>query len=248
MVGGAEAAAGGAGWVAVALGRSGKRLRAIARAASVWVGVGRAAGGLARRVGPGKVGKYRRSGRRVGPGKARQYRRGGHRVGPGKARQYRRGGHRVGPGKPGPYRRLGSRGGLGVGVEVNVGGGIGWAEAVVVGGDGVVDGIAPAVGAEGVDVFVLGEVDGLQLGLEHVGDGAGEAWFDVAADDGGDETPEGGAEIAGGEVVAGEEVVEIFGERFGGLRLGFLLGVVEAEVGMVADAWGAAAAAVFVRE
>jgi hypothetical protein len=93
----------------------------------------------------------------------------------------------------------------------------------VVGGDGVADGIAPAVGAEGVDVFVLGEVDGLQLGLEHVGNGAGEAGFDVAAD-------------------------EVFGERFGGSRLGFFLGVVETEMRVAGDAWGAAAAAIFVRE
>jgi hypothetical protein len=39
---------------------------------------------------------------------------------------------------------------------------------VIVAGDGVADGFAPAVSAKGVDVFVLGEVDGLQLGLEHV--------------------------------------------------------------------------------
>jgi len=164
--------------------------------------------------------------------------------------------------KPGPYRcsvrRLRGRldasrqswnwlgfGGVGFGsVEVGVNVGVGRGKVFVVGIDGVADGVAPAVGAEGVDVFMLGEVDGLELGLEHVGDGAGEAGFDVAADDGGDEAAEGGAEIAGGEVFAREEVVEIFGERFGGLRLGFFLGVVEAEVGMVADAWGAAAAAI----
>jgi hypothetical protein len=34
--------------------------------------------------------------------------------------------------------------------------GVGRVEVVVVGGDGGVDGVAPAVGAEGVDVFVLG--------------------------------------------------------------------------------------------
>jgi hypothetical protein len=69
---------------------------------------------------------------------------------------------------------------------------------VVVGVYGGADGFAPAFGAEGVDVFVLGDMDGLQLGLEHVGDGAGESGLYIAADNGGDEACEGGAEIAGG--------------------------------------------------
>jgi len=80
----------------------------------------------------------------------------------------------------------------------------------VVAVDGGADGFAPAVSAEGVDVFVLGEADGLRQGLEHVGDGAGEFGFYFAADDGRDEACEGGAEIAGGKVVAGEEVGEVF--------------------------------------
>jgi hypothetical protein len=126
------------------------------------------------------------------------------------------------------------------------GGGIWGAEVVAVEVDGGAEGFAPGFGAEGVGVFALGEVDGLQLGLEHVGDGAGQAGFDVAANDGGNETPHGGAEIAGGEVVAGEEIVQLFGEFFRGLGLGFFLGVLEAEMGVAGDAWGAAAAAIFV--
>lgn len=39
--------------------------------------------------------------------------------------------------------------------------GIGWVEMVVVCFDGSGDGVAPAVGAEGVDVFVLGLAGGL---------------------------------------------------------------------------------------
>ena len=58
---------------------------------------------------------------------------------------------------------------------------------VVVVVDGVADGLAPAVGAEGVDVFVLGEVDGLQESLGQVGDGAGGSGLYIAADYGGDE-------------------------------------------------------------
>jgi hypothetical protein len=87
--------------------------------------------------------------------------------------------------------------------------GVGWEEVVFVRFDGVADGFAPAVGAEGVDVFVLRDVDGLQEGLEHVGDGAGQARFDFAADGGGDEASEGGVEVVGGEVIAGEEVGEV---------------------------------------
>jgi len=58
--------------------------------------------------------------------------------------------------------------------------------------DGVEDGVAPGVGAEGVDVLVLGQASGLEEGLEHVGDRAGYAGFDFAADDRGDQAAEGG--------------------------------------------------------
>jgi len=85
---------------------------------------------------------------------------------------------------------------------------------VVVAVDGVADGFAPAVRAERVDVLVLGDVDGLQEGLRHVGDGAGDFGLYIAADNGGDEAAQGGAEIAGGEVAAGEEVGQVFAERF----------------------------------
>jgi len=106
-------------------------------------------------------------------------------------------------------RGLGVLSRLGIAFRLMVGIGVGRKEVVLVGGDGGVDGFAPAGGAEGVDVFVLGDVDGLKEGLEHVGYGAGQAGFDFAADNGGDETGEGGVEIAGGEVVAGEEVGEV---------------------------------------
>jgi hypothetical protein len=106
--------------------------------------------------------------------------------------------------------RLGSCGGLVLGwpcgwLRLRSGvRGSGGAVGVLV--DGVADGLAPGVGAEGVDVFMLGEMDGLGQGLR---EGAGGAGFDVTASDGGEETGEGGAEVAGGEVVAGEEVIEV---------------------------------------
>jgi len=65
--------------------------------------------------------------------------------------------------------------------------GFGREEVVVVGVDGIADGFAPVVGIEGVDVFVLGDVDGLQESLGQVGDGAGGSGFYIAADYGGDE-------------------------------------------------------------
>ena len=65
--------------------------------------------------------------------------------------------------------------------------GFGREEVVVVVVDGIADGFAPVVGIEGVDVFVLGDVDGLQEGLGQVGDGAGSSGFYIAADYGGDE-------------------------------------------------------------
>jgi hypothetical protein len=114
----------------------------------------------------------------------------------------------------------------------------------VVAVDGGADGLTPGFGSEGVDVFVLGEIDGLHESLGEIGDGAGGFGFYIAAENGGDEAGEGGAEIASGEVVAGEKVVQVFAERFCGAGTGFFLGVVEAEAGIVGGARGAATAAI----
>jgi len=122
--------------------------------------------------------------------------------------------------------------------------GCGRAAVVVAVVDGAADGFAPGVGAEGVDVFVLGDVDGLQESLGQVGNGAGGSGFYIAAEDGGDEAAQGGAEIAGGEVIAREEVGQVFAERLRGAGAGFFLGVVEAEMGIFAGARGAATAAI----
>jgi len=132
--------------------------------------------------------------------------------------------------KTGHYRgRIGGRGRIAVG-------------KVLV--DPVADGIAPIIRAKGVDVFVLGEMDGLDEGLGEIGEGAGGARFYIATEDGGEETAEGGAEIVGGEVFSGEEIGEFAGELLGRAGLGFLAGVVEAEVGVAAGAGSAATAAV----
>jgi hypothetical protein len=39
--------------------------------------------------------------------------------------------------------------------------------------NGISDGPAPRVGAEGVDVFLLGKMDGLHESLGEIGEGAG---------------------------------------------------------------------------
>ena len=117
-------------------------------------------------------------------------------------------------------------------------------EVIEVLADGIADGLAPGVGAEGVDVFLLGKMDGLGESLGEIGEGAGGAGLDVAADDGGQEAAEGGAEIAGGNVFAGEEIGEVVGEFIGGAGLGVFAGVVGAEVGVMRGAGRAALAAI----
>ena len=54
-------------------------------------------------------------------------------------------------------------------------------EVMVYGG---ADGLAPIVGSEGVDVFLLGLRDVLREDLGEVDESFGHAGFDVAADDG----------------------------------------------------------------
>ena len=110
--------------------------------------------------------------------------------------------------------------------------------------DGIADGFAPPVGAEGVGVFMLGKMDGLGESLGQVGHGAGGTGFDVAAGYAGDEAAKGGAKIAGGKVLTGKEIGEVMGEFIGGAGPGFLAGVLGAEVGMMGGAGSAALAAI----
>ena len=140
----------------------------------------------------------------------------------------------------------GSSGGLGLRLEGFglFGFGGGRAEVVVATVDGVADGFAPGVCAESVDVLVLGDVYSLQESLGQVGDGAGGSGFDIAAEDGGNEASQGGAEVAGGEVVAGEEVGQVLAEIICGAGASFFLGMVETEVGLLAGTRGAATAAI----
>jgi hypothetical protein len=151
-----------------------------------------------------------------------------------------RGGRRTGlSDRVGPQRLRKTRHcrGLGVGGR----GGMSVGEVLV---DGIADGVAPSGGSKGVDVLVLGEMDGLGEGLGEIGEGAGGTGFDVATGDGGNDTAQGGAEIAGGEVFAGEIVRDFAGKFVGSAGLGFLAGMVEAKVGMIGGAGSAALAAI----
>ena len=86
----------------------------------------------------------------------------------------------------------------------------------VVSDDGRAHFPAPGVRAEGVDKFVLGELDRLIEGLAEVGEGAGGFGFDFPLCDGGEKAAQSGGEIAGGQVSAGEEVGYVLSGLLGG--------------------------------
>ena len=115
---------------------------------------------------------------------------------------------------------------------------------IVVGVDGIDDGVAPLRVTAGADEFILGEMEGLEHGLGEVGKGACGARLYIAASDGDEDAAEGGVEVVGGEIVAGEEVGEILAEFLAGAELGFFSSVVETEVRACGDAGSAATAAV----
>jgi len=125
-------------------------------------------------------------------------------------------------------------------------GGGGWfGEAVVVVAfGGAADAGAPAVGVEGVDEFVLGEMDGLDESLGEVGERGGSFRLHLTVGDSSEEAAEGETEIAGGNVLAGKEEREVLADCFGGCGLGFFAGVVETEMRMVCRARSAATATV----
>jgi len=96
-------------------------------------------------------------------------------------------------------------------------------------GEGGAHHVTPGIGAEGVDVFVLGELDGLVQGLAEIGEGGGGSGFDVAFGDGREDAGQGRGEIAGGEITAGEERGYVAADLLGGEGLRFPLGVEAAE-------------------
>ena len=63
------------------------------------------------------------------------------------------------------------------------------------------DGAAPGIRAEGVDVFVLGDRDGLDHGLAEIGECRGDFGLDLALGYRGEEASHGGTQIASGKQI-----------------------------------------------
>jgi hypothetical protein len=110
--------------------------------------------------------------------------------------------------------------------------------------DGVANDAAPLVGVVGVDVFVLGVLDGLEESLGEIGNGAGSSGLDITANKRGNQATEGSGEIASGDVLSGKKIGKILAESFCGESLGFPAEVVRAEVRTVAGEWATALAAI----
>jgi len=104
--------------------------------------------------------------------------------------------------------------------------------------------VTPGIRAEGVDVLVLGELDGLIQSLAEIGEGGGGFGFDVAFGDGREDAGQGGAEIAGGEITAGEERGYVTADLLGGEGLRFPLGMEAAEARVASETRSAAATAI----
>jgi len=111
-------------------------------------------------------------------------------------------------------------------------------------GEGGGHDVTPGIRAEGVDVFVLGELDGLNQGLSEIGEGGGGSGFDMTFGDGGKDAGQGRGEIAGGEMTAGEKRGYVAADLLGGERLRFPLGVEAAKVRVASEPRSTAATAI----
>ncbi len=89
-----------------------------------------------------------------------------------------------------------------------------------------------------------GEADGLQKGLAEVGEGGGGSGLDLTLGNGGEEVAQSGAQVAGGNITAGEARGDVAADFLSGEGLGFFAGVGVAEVWMAGIARSEAAAAV----
>ncbi len=85
---------------------------------------------------------------------------------------------------------------------------------------GGADGFAPGVGVVGVDVFVLGEGQGLHESLAEIGEGGGGFGLHLALGDSGEEASEGGAKIAGGYKAAGQVIGDLLARGLASKGLG----------------------------
>lgn len=119
-----------------------------------------------------------------------------------------------------------------------------WRQVIAVFVDVRMDDAAPAVGGEGVDVFVFGKRNGLQESLAEIGEGSRGFGLELTAGGGSENAAKSEAEIAGGEIVAGEEKADVAANFFGGLGLRFLAGVEATEKWVAGFSRHAATAAV----
>jgi hypothetical protein len=110
------------------------------------------------------------------------------------------------------------------------------------------DDFTPSVGAEGVDVFVLRDLDGLQERLGEIREGGSDARFYFATSNGGEEAGLCRGQITSGKIVAGEEIREVATEILSGFALRLFAGVGAAELEMAGLPRSAAAAAIGISE
>src|SRR5260370_35336885 len=102
---------------------------------------------------------------------------------------------------------------------------------------------APSVGVKGVDVFILGDGDGLKHGLGEIGESGGDFGFDLALGDGAKESRHGNAEIASGQQFCRKEASYVLTDLLSGERFGSLLGMEVTEMQVAGAARRAARAA-----
>jgi hypothetical protein len=96
----------------------------------------------------------------------------------------------------------------------------------------------------GADVLMLSELDGMQQSSGEAGDRGSGFAIDLAMGEVGQESGDSHAEIAGGDAISREEKRWVAVGLIGGMGLGPLAGVVEAEARMAAGEWHTATAAV----
>ncbi len=103
---------------------------------------------------------------------------------------------------------------------------------------------SPSVGIKGVDVFILGDRDGLEHGLGEIGECTGDFGLNLTLSDGAKESRHGNAEIASGQQFCWKEARNVLTDLLGGEGFGFLLGMEVTEMQVAGAAGSAALAAI----
>ena len=91
-------------------------------------------------------------------------------------------------------------------------------------------------------------MEGLDEGSTEVGEGRDGFGLDLTLGDGGEEAPEGGAEVTGRHVLAGKIAGDFLAHFLASEDPGFPASMESAEIRMAVAAWNAAAAAIDKRE